>query len=303
MKRVEAGKWGSGRIVRFKASDGIRLNGMLFGDAHAKSCIIFVHGMGSSLFTNSSLALSARQPSGFAFFTFNNRGHDQVSSFSRVSGKRKIRLKAGTNFERFEDSVHDIRGAIDAMRRLGFRSFVLCGHSTGCQKITYYKYRTGDRRVRALVLLGAADDYAIFRKELGRDFGRVGRLCRRMMASGKGNAVASDRIGFSAQRLNSVTDLKRAEARIFGYGEPLKEFGSLRIPILAVFGSREEYAFMPVRKYLGILESKTPSMGFEGRIIGGANHSFDGHEAELANCVNSWIERIMRSRLDKPYKH
>ncbi|MCL4364848.1 alpha/beta fold hydrolase [Candidatus Marsarchaeota archaeon] len=291
---------GIGRIVRFSTSDGVRLCGMLFGDVHGKSCIVFVHGMGSSLFTNPSFALASARRNGIAFFSFNNRGHDSVSSLSRISGKRKTRIMGGTNFERFEESVYDIRGALDAMGRLGFRNFVLCGHSTGCQKAVYYKYRTEDRRAKALVLLGAADDYEIFRKMLGGDFGKTLLLCRRMMESGKGNRIASDKIGFSAQRLDSVIDMDRVESRIFNYEGPLKEFGGIRIPVLAVFGSMEEYAAMPVRKYLDILRSRTSSVQYSDIVIGGANHSFDGHLDELAAVVSKWTAKVLHSKAALP---
>lgn len=280
-----------GRIVRFLARDGVRLNGILFGKGSG-DCVIFVHGMESSLFTNTSFAFASASRRGSAFFTFNNRGNGSVSSFRKMTGRKKTRIIAGTYLERFEDSVYDIEGAIDAMRRLGFRNFILCGHSTGCQKVMYYQYRKRDRRIKALVLLGPCDDYNMHRKRLGRKYAKVSGLCRRLAGERKGNIFIGDASGFSAQRLDSVLNLGRVEARLLNYDGPLKEFGALTVPILAVFGSDEENVVKPVRKYLEILDIRSSSRRFRGLMIDGANHSFENREAELVGRVNEWIDEL-----------
>lgn len=291
MAEIEIGS--SGKVMRFMTKDRIRLTGILFHKSPAaKTCIIFLHGMGSSMVNNVSLAFPAVLSKDFAFFSFNNRGHDAVFNTSRILGKKRKRFTAGTNFEKFEDSVYDIKGAIDALSKLGYKRFVLCGHSTGCQKAIYYDYKTHDKRVLAIILLSPADDYNMHKKELGKGYSELMNRCKKLIRSGKPDVVPDEMIGFSAQRLDSVLNLNRIEARIFNYNGELVEFGSVKTPILAVFGSDEEYALMPVRRYLNILDIKSRSERFRKLEIVDANHSFEGREIELVKKVNSWLSEL-----------
>ncbi len=287
----QVGLGSRGMIVRFDARDGVALAGLLSrGHRHSPTCIIFVHGMMGSMTSSVSLALHGHIGRGFDVFSINTRGAGMVSGFSRKLGNgRTRRYTIGTCMERFEDCVHDIGGAVDAARRMGYRRVVLCGHSTGCQKIAYYQYRMRDRRVGALVLVAPADDYNIARKRLGTGIGRIRNACTRMMSSGKGNAVAPDTSGFSAQRLDSILDPGRAEARMFNYDGDLGEFACIKIPVLAVFGSEEENAPRPVAQCLERLSMVSGSRRFDAMLVEGADHNFHGMGKALAATICKWL--------------
>lgn len=291
MEKVEVG--GSGKAVRFLASDGFRLSGLLFGKGKtAKTCMIYLHGMGGSMINGISLAFAKNAGSECAFFSFSNRGHDLVSSLWRFSGGKRKRLIAGLAFEKFEDSMQDIGGAMDALQKLGFRRFILCGHSTGCQKAIYYQYKKSDKRVVGIALLAPADDYNLNKKDYGRNYSAMLSKCKEMIRKGKGNEVVDRKLGFSAQRLDSILDQRRAEARIFDYNGKLSEFASVKTPILAVFGSEEEHKLMPVKRYLEILDVRSSSIRFRSCEMPGADHSFFSREEELAAYVNKWAAGI-----------
>lgn len=290
MGRIERGS--TGRVIRFLTKDNVRLNGILYSKSSTKNCIVYLHGMGGSMISGISFGLAQNLGKDISLFSFNNRGHDTVSSFSRFNGKKRKRFTAGLNFEKFEDSVYDISGAIDALSKLGYRKFVLCGSSTGCQKAAYYQYKTQDKRVSALVLLGPADDYNLHRKELGKRYGNLLAECKRLIKSGKSDAIPDPALGFSAQRLDSQLNPKRTEARMFDYNGDLREFGSIKAPVLAVFGSNEEFKLMPIKRYLELLDVRSNSVRFRGLIIDGAGHSFEGKEKELSKEVYSWLSKI-----------
>lgn len=282
-----------GRVVRFLTEDGIRLKGILFRDTGSPgTCIVYVHGMGGGLVSSIPLSLARNMGPKAAIFSFGNRGEGLVSIFSRYTGKGRKSLRIGTNLERFEECVRDIRGAIGALGRYGYRSFVLCGHSTGCQKAAYYQYITSDRRVKGVVLISPVDDYNLNRIRLGRKFHSTKRICTKMIKSGRGGSLAPGELGFSAQRLDSVINTSRAEARIFDYEGRMDEFGSITVPVLAVFGEKEEHATKQVDMHLEILRSRSRSRRFMGAVVGGAGHSFDGYEAELARTVWEWAEEL-----------
>ncbi|MDE1822715.1 MAG: alpha/beta fold hydrolase [Candidatus Micrarchaeota archaeon] len=283
-----------GKLLSFLTSDGVRLNGFLFSGGSKRACIINVHGMTGNFYGIRQMLLAQMLGKrGVSFFSINTRGHDAVSNYRIEDGRKSTRVRAGTNFERFEDCVFDIKAAIGVAERMGFRKIMLCGHSTGCQKIAYYQYKSKDRRVSSLILLGPADDYSIAKRDLGRNFGRVAALSRKMVSRGRGDEL-DRRIpsGFSAQRFDSTVNQRRIESRIFNYDGKLREFASIRIPILAIFGSKEEFAAKSVGTYLKILGRRTRSANYRPQIIRGADHSFKGHELELAQRIAEWAKQV-----------
>jgi predicted alpha/beta-fold hydrolase len=279
-----------GKLIRFPTTDKLELQGFLAAPRNSKRCILHVHGMTGS-FYDSRLAwhiAKAAMRRGLAVFLLNTRGHDMVNGMDTWN-RKKYGPIAGTDFERFEDCVTDIGAALAELKRLGFKDFVLSGHSTGCQKITYYQYRRKDRNVKGIALLAPASDYEIARKELGRKFSRVVAYAKRMVRDGKGN-VQDKKIPqfFSAKRWLSIADLKNPEARLFDYDGKLSEFSRVTVPILAVFGSKEQHVYRPVERYLSTLGKRTRSLAYTPYIVKGGNHSFHGFEGNAAKVVVGW---------------
>ena len=276
-----------GRLVRFQTRDKVRIEGFLIG-GRGETCMIHVHGMFGNFYRSSLPFSLARKLSGngVPVFILNTRGHDAVAVLKKGRGKRLI---AGTDLESFEDSVFDIDAAIAVLKRMGFRKFILSGHSTGCQKVTYHQYKRKRREVIGVLLLAPADDYAIQRKELGRGFAAKIRLAKALIRKGHGDTVTHLMPShFSPWRFLSLADLKNPEARIFDYDGKMREFSSVKTPLCAVFGSGEEYACKPVAEYMEILKRKNNSKSFLGVVVDDADHSFSGREDFLAGFASKW---------------
>ncbi len=285
-----------GEQVSFRATDGLRLDGFLAGRRKAGLCIIYVHGMASNFYSGGiPLALMrAARRAGYSVLAANTRGHDIESSGTVALGGKRRRIRTGTRYERFEESVRDIDGALRFLKSIGYSRFVLAGHSTGCQKILYYQYRRRNRKVRAMVLLAPDDDYNLNKKELGRKWARLVKKARRMVRLGRGNACCPA-LPFSPQRFLSVADPGRIEARLFNYDGKLREFSSIRIPMYVIFGSRDEGAVKPVEMYMKILREKANSTAFDSMLIRGASHSFTGYEDAMAASVVKWIADLPKA--------
>ena len=282
-----------GELLSYYASDGVRLNGFLARSGTAnRQAIVNVFGMGGDFFTSSRYPALCRalKGSGTDLFLANNRGMSMAARFGRRRGERILR---GTSAERFDECIFDIKGAIDLLSSMGYRAVILQGHSTGAQKVIYYMRKTADRRVKGIVLLGPGDDYNLARRKLGRRFNKAVMIARAMVSHRKGHlAMPHWSSEYSASRFLSYADLKNVEARIFDYDGPMREFSGIKVPVLAVFGSKEQYALKPVRKYLEILAQKTKSKSFAGAIVKGGDHSFCGREDDAANLMAKWLSRI-----------
>ena len=250
--------------------------------AAAPPLIAFVHGMGSNFYRSKlkKAFLDAASAAGFPILAFNNSG-----------------AEGGTASERFTDCLYDLDAVRAWARRRMHGSIVWVGHSTGCQKATYWESRRRTAAApasAAIVLLAPADDNAILARDLGQGgLARKIAWARREIAAGCPDSMferAYER--FTARRFLSVADAASTEASIFRYAGPLAAFRRLRCPVLAVFGDAEEFAALPPAAMLDKLAAATRSPRFDSWLVPGAGHSFRGAEAPLAAAVCRWVKAL-----------
>jgi dienelactone hydrolase len=279
-------------LVRLRTRDGVWLDGVVAEPRRRRGlALVWVHGLGSAFSSGQPLIreLSARlNAAGVAYLKFNNRGHDVVAG-------RGARLD-GAAFERFGQSVADIRAMIGFAARRGFSRVVLAGHSTGANKILHYAARTRDRRVAALVLLGPVSDIAgqakrVGAAELRRRVAIAERLARR-----DPRALVPRAWGFlGAARYVSLYRPGGAED-VFPYDRPdgrWTALRSVRVPVAVVIGGRDEYLDRPARVLLDAFHRNAPNVrSFAGIVVPGARHGFAGRERELTHHLVDWLRHI-----------
>src|SRR5712692_10643655 len=227
-------------LVRVRTRDGVWLEGIMAGPRRRRrAALIWVHGLGSAFSSGQPLIgeLSKRlNAAGIGYIKFNTRGHDAVA------GREKP--LAGAAFERFGQSILDIRAMIALAVRCGYGKVILAGHSTGANKVLHYVARTRDRRVIGLILLGPIADVAGERKRIGRrELGRRVAMAERI-ARGDPTALVPRPFGFySVRRFISLYRPGEAED-VFPYYRPEARWAALRrvrVPVAAIVGSRDEY--------------------------------------------------------------
>ncbi len=276
-------------LVRVRTRDGVWLDGVIAEPRRRRNvALVWVHGLGSVFSSGQPLihTLSTRlNAAGIAYLKLNNRGHDTVTR----GGKRL----AGAAFERFGESVEDIRTAIVLARRAGYDRVILAGHSTGANKVLHYGARGRDRRVIGLILLGPVSDVAaegkrVGRRELQRRVAVAERIARR-----DPNALVPRTFGYwSARRYLSLYRPGGIED-VFPYYRPNARWTALRrvrLPIAAIVGSRDEYLDRPPPALIdAFAQNATRARSFTGIVIPRARHSFQNHEPDLARAIVSWI--------------
>ncbi len=246
------------------------------GPRRAHTLLLYVHGMGGSFYRSEFKKEMMRQAPtrGLDVLSFNNRGAEKAVAS-----------------ERFSDCLADLDAAADFAESRGYRRLVLFGHSTGCQKITWWQHRRRDRRVAALVLAGIGDDYAIARRDLGRSFDAAVARARAWVRQGRTDRPLPGKcLGFTAPRFLSVADPRQVEARLFNFAGPLREFAALRPPVLALLPEREEYACQPVPALAEQLRARSRSRRFGALIVPEADHSFHGVEPAAVRATLDWLE-------------
>jgi pimeloyl-ACP methyl ester carboxylesterase len=277
-------------LVRLRTRDGVWLDGVMAEPRRRRAALIWVHGLGSVFSSGQTLIreLSIRlNAAGIGYFKFNNRGHDIAAGRGRIL--------AGAAFERFGESRADIRAMIAFAARCGYRRVILAGHSTGANKILHYAARVRDRRVAGLVLLGPVSDIAAAVKHLGaRELERRVAVAERL-ARRAPQALVPGAWGFwSARRYISLYRPGEDED-VFPYYRPGARWPALRsvrLPIAAIIGSRDEYLDRRPEELLEVFRrNAVRARSFTGVVIPGARHGFQARERELADVIVRWVRR------------
>jgi pimeloyl-ACP methyl ester carboxylesterase len=281
-------------LVRLRTRDGVWLDGVVAEPRRrCGTALVWVHGLGSVFSSGQPLIgvlSTGLNAAGIGYFKFNTRGHDVVA--------RSGRALAGAAFERFGQSVEDIRTVIAFAARRGFRRVVLAGHSTGANKALHYASRVRDRRLAALVLLGPVSDVAgearrIGAAELRRRVAVAERLARRDPL-----ALVPRAWGFRGARRYVSLYKPGTPEDVFPYYRPHARWTALRsvrMPVAAILGGRDEYLDRPPGAVIDTFRRHaTGARSFTGVVVPRAGHGFAGRERELTDIVVRWIEEETR---------
>ena len=279
------------QVVEIETPKKIFLNGLWFGPKNPKRVFVWVHGLGSSAFTK-GYVVDTLVDRNTAVLTFNNRGHDKVSSSS--SGRNK-RIRGGSAHEIFTVCIGDIEGAVRFAKKQGARSVILAGHSTGCQKSAYCAAKKG-KGVEGIVLLAPMSDYAATVMLDGKKkIARAMSYAKNLLKKGRPHELLPESVWdwsliADAQRFVSLYSGTGPE-EIFTYWEPgrmPKTFLSAKIPILVVLAENDEYADRPVADIAAwfAVHLRSPSAV---TIIPAVDHGFRGGERDIAKRVSKWM--------------
>ena len=272
------------------------LRGLWFGSKTPKRTVVWVHGLGSSMFSKLSTVEKLIDKE-TAVLMFNNRGHDKISRLARTN-ERKISKThlAGAAHEIFTDCVDDIQGAVNFARRQGMKNVFLAGHSTGCQKSIYWASRTkGGRGVKGIILLGPTSDWAGETMLQGRQKIRtVTAVARSLVRRGKKHELLPPGLWhevLDAQRFLSLYTPNSVE-EIFSYAQPTKNprtLESVRIPILVLWAEKDEFSDQPPQEVAEWFGTHTQ----KGKIIvlPRTGHLFRGAEVRVARTIRQWMKQ------------
>ncbi|HEX8255800.1 MAG TPA: alpha/beta hydrolase [Thermoanaerobaculia bacterium] len=288
------------RVVRFEATDGVALSGLLYEPKRSTTrAAIYLHGTGgSSVFESkrSNQLGAAFTRSGIAYFPFNNRGAHLMRRMGDVMG--------GMAYERIRDCIFDIDGAVRELRARGYRDITLIGHSTGANKIAVYDFYKERVPVKRYVLLAGGDDTGLLYDQLGaRRFAAALTKAREMIRAKRGAELAPPSISKLPMSWAAFHDMANPDGdyNVFPFLEVMRnvrlsrkpKFRHVRgitKPTLVLYGENDEYCFNDVPRCVSILaDAIGPKPNFELAIMKGGNHSFSGLEEELAELIVNWL--------------
>lgn len=286
---------------RFKASDGIELQGWL-SDVSGDAVVIYVHGMSGNGYENYFLdnLRGTYIDSKVSFFTFDNRGRGIISWF-RSGGKLDVwgegEKKGGSCFELFEESSNDIQGAIDFMRSKGKSKFILQGHSLGGSKVVNYLLNNIADDILAAILLAPTDMVGWANTDSHNQ--EYLDKAHKLVKQGKPEELVSascwlDNTPLSAQTYATICE-GNTSVDIFSPREDGALIGKVTVPMVIIYGDRD----IGIEKIDGNIDtwknrvSQLINSKTKIEIIPGADHGFTDKEDKLAEISDNYVKLFL----------
>ena len=272
------------------------LDGLLLGPKKTKNVFIFIHGLGSNLFSQMKLADSLISKNS-SVIVFNNRGFGTINRIKKInkkSPKGYENITGGFAHEVFTDCVDDIDGAVNYALKIGAKEIILIGHSTGCQKSVYYLSKRQKTKVYGAILLAPMSDFAgMFALTEAKRYKRLIATAKKMVRNNKSSELMPTNlwpIPTDAQRFLSLFSSESIE-EIFSYasGKEPKILKSVKKPLLVILAGNDEHGDRPIIEISAWFKNVLSDKKNEIKLINKAPHNFIGHVSELQKTIKKWL--------------
>lgn len=290
-------------VIDFLATDGVKLNGILYNcKEKSNEVILAVHGMTSNCFKERDKVISENSnKNGIDYFCFNNRGSELARYIKKDINGKEEKIIAGTSYEDVLEGYEDILGAIIKLKELGYENIYLQGHSLGCTKIVYTYNELVDEEeydvlsnIKGVILLSLIDIPKAIKVYLGDKFSEYVSLAEEKEQEYKSyELMPKDAFinPISAKTfLRYVRDNKDIDFAGYGKDNELEKLNNIKVPIMMRWGNQNEMILQSADELVNIVTNIIENRNKDIDYIDGANHQYNGKEKELAEQIIEFIK-------------
>lgn len=271
--------------------DGLKLPMVHFNSKEKDICVIFIHGMCQTIIDNyfATVCGNILSKNNIGFLYEHNRGHSIENDIVMKDGSFK---RCGCMYEIFEDSIYDIDLAINKAQELGYKRFILMGHSYGCNKLIYYYYKKKPNILG--LILASAPDMVGLQLLRQKNYKELMKEAKENVDNGESTKILSNLIedymymssGTYYNWFHENSNLDNLP--VMNNSTNWYQFETIDIPILTFSGSNETDNYL----HLDILKEKAENCNdFEYKYINDTDHFYNGKELEIGNIILNWISK------------
>lgn len=286
------------KIVKFKATDGIILDGILQKcEKNTDKILIEVHGMTSNCFKEREKIIADKvRKLGIDTLCFNNRGSEIIKYCTKENGEKILQ---GTAYEDVEESYNDILGAIEFAVELGYNKIYLQGHSLGSTKIvyTYNKMLQENneymKNIKAVILLSLVDIPDMLNTFTPKEFIELANKKEKENKLEELMPMESSIHPFSVKTyLRYIKYYKNIDfAKYTDENYDYDELNNIEVPLFMRWGDNKELIKQNAKDLTNKLKSKLHNSKIDINYIDEANHSYSGKEEILAEQIYEFLRK------------
>ena len=290
-------------IIDFLATDGVKLNGILYNcKEKSNEVILAVHGMTSNCFKERDKVISENSNKNcIDYFCFNNRGSELARYIKKDINGKEEKIIAGTSYEDVLEGYEDILGAIIKLKELGYENIYLQGHSLGCTKNVYTYNELVDEEeydvlsnIKGVILLSLIDIPKAIKVYLGDKFNEYVSLAEEKEQEYKSyELMPKDAFinPISAKTfLRYVRDNKDIDFAGYEKDNELEKLNNIKVPLMMRWGNQNEMILQNADELVNIVTNIIENKNKDINYIDGANHQYNGKEKELAEQIIEFIK-------------
>jgi pimeloyl-ACP methyl ester carboxylesterase len=274
--RISTGAACSSELVTLRATDGVRVQGIVFRASKPRaSALLVVHGYAGNFYEAYFPKLAdAAAHAGYDTLALNMRDHD-----------------AGPKKYSFTDNQADIAAGAAYLHELGHKHIVLLGQSMGTNRVLYYQAASGDPDIAATVLVSGPGDLFEWNVwQFGREKAQavVDEALKLQQDSREEELILIDlgplgKALYTARYLLSLRGPDRLS-------NPYQNLAKVKNPILIIQGRADKLIQEDVGKRLQMAAPAGSAAVFVS--IEGASHGFENYESALSDKVLGWLNTV-----------
>ena len=291
------------KVIYFLATDGIKLDGLLYTSKHkTEDIILSIHGMATNCMKKRETIMAKfANENNIDYFCFNNRGSELVKYIRRYTeGKRQKEL-GGTSYEDVLEGYEDITGAIIKLKELGYKNIYLQGHSLGCTKIVYTYNELKDEQddmvndIKGIILNSLINIPRALKVYLRDNFNKYLEYAEEKEKNGQRDEMMPEEAFIHPISVKTFLRYARDYQDInfanFGEDKELKVLNNIEVPLFMRWGNVNEMIVQMPEELVDLMNKCINNPNKDIYYMDGANHSYEGKEEELAKQVIAFIEK------------
>ena len=295
------------KVIYFLATDGIKLDGLLYtSENKTEDIILSIHGMGSNCMKKRETTIAKlANENNIDYFGFNNRGSELVKYTRRYTeGKREKNLD-GTSYEDVLEGYEDITGAIIKLKELGYKNIYLQGHSLGCTKIVYTYNELKEEQddmlsnIKGVILNSLIDIPKAIKVYLRDSFNKYLEYAESKERENKLQDMMPREAFIHPISVKSflryARDNKEIDFAKYGEDSELIKLNNIDVPLFMRWGNDNEMITQKADELVDLVNNIITNPNKDIDYIDGANHSYDAKEDELAKQIIEFINRNRES--------
>lgn len=295
------------KVIYFLATDGIKLDGLLYtSENKTEDIILSIHGMGSNCMKKRETTIAKlANENNIDYFGFNNRGSELVKYTRRYTeGKREKNL-GGTSYEDVLEGYEDITGAIIKLKELGYKNIYLQGHSLGCTKIVYTYNELKEEQddmlgnIKGVILNSLIDIPKAIKVYLRDSFNKYLEYAESKERENKLQDMMPREAFIHPISVKSflryARDNKEIDFAKYGEDSELIKLNNIDVPLFMRWGNDNEMITQKADELVDLVNNIITNPNKDIDYIDGANHSYDTKEEELAKQIIEFINRNRKS--------
>lgn len=292
-------------ILHGWTKDGLELFGIYWNAKKKDICTILIHGMSGNIIENYFAEMLGEELSknNIGFIYGHNRGYSHINDIkTRRIGKdgSNITKRYGAAYEKFDEGIYDVQLWIDKAKLLCYKKIILMGHSLGCNKTIHFLSKRKDKAITGLILASPPDMVGLAKlKKYQPNYSEMVAEARKNVESNEPRKLLQSMLWnwyyiSSETFLNLFVDHCPADnLPILRNPDKFGELAKIEVPILALFGEKDDSLIHSPKQDLYIIQKKAVSCPkFNKKIIKGASHVYGNKERELAKTVTDWIKSL-----------